>query len=95
MYIIYIFFFSYRYTVLFKNPRDNLSVQILAKQSYPSKPQAFLEAYEKLTRLPFSYMVNTNVSVTLLDPFIFFVVYMTLFQKLCLCYVNSFLMPLR
>ena len=43
---------------MFKNARDSLSVQILAKQAYPKKPQAFMEAYEHLTRLPFSYMVN-------------------------------------
>ena len=50
-------FFLSRYTVLFKNARDSLSIQVLAKQAYPKKPQAFMEAYENLTRLPFSYMV--------------------------------------
>lgn len=52
-----------QYLVLFKNPRDNFQVKYLATQLYPKRTPYFLNAYEKATRKPYSYLlVDLTVS---------------------------------
>ena len=43
--------------MLFKNPRDNLQILILAKQMYPGKTDFFLNQYEEAVKRPFGYVL--------------------------------------
>ena len=45
------------YLVLFKNPRDNLQIKMLARQIFPNNPQALMEAYSNSTSALFGYLV--------------------------------------
>lgn len=45
------------YMVLFKNPRDKLQIQSLAKQMYPSRTSFLVSAYEDATGAPYGYLV--------------------------------------
>lgn len=45
------------YFVLFKNPRDNFQMRYLATQLYPRNTSYFLDAYEKATQNPYSYLL--------------------------------------
>lgn len=45
------------YLVLFKNPRDNFQMRYLATQLYPRNTSYFLDAYEKATQNPYSYLL--------------------------------------
>lgn len=52
-----------QYLVLSKNPRDNFQVKYLATQLYPNRTPYFLDAYEKATQKPYSYLlVDLTVS---------------------------------
>jgi len=45
------------YLVLFKNPRDKLQINILARQIFPSQKAFFLESFEDATRDPHGYLI--------------------------------------
>ena len=45
------------YLVLFKNPRDKLQVNILARQIFPSEKALFLESFEDATRESHGYLI--------------------------------------
>lgn len=45
-----------RYFCLLRNPRDKLSISILAKQAYPRRHAFLCDAFEKATLKPYSYM---------------------------------------
>ena len=45
------------YLVLFKNPRDKLQVNILARQIFPSEKALFLESFEDATRKSHGYLI--------------------------------------
>lgn len=45
------------YLVLFKNPRDQQQISILARQMYPSNPNTLLKAYQKATEQPYGYLL--------------------------------------
>ena len=45
------------YLVLFKNPRDQRQVSVLASQMYPTKTHVLLNIYRKATAKPFGYLV--------------------------------------
>lgn len=45
------------YLVLFKNPRDKLQINILARQAFPSQKAFFLEAFEDATSDPHGYLI--------------------------------------
>lgn len=52
-----------QYLVLFKNPRDNFQIRYLATQLYPRNTSYFLDAYDKATQKPYSYLlVDLSVS---------------------------------
>ena len=52
-----------QYLVLFKNPRDNFQIRYLATQLYPRNTSYFIDAYEKATQKPYSYLlVDLSVS---------------------------------
>ena len=44
------------YLVMFKNPRDQQQVAVLARQMYPNRPQHFMAEYERATRKPYGYL---------------------------------------
>ena len=44
------------YLIVFKNPRDNQQVRVLARQMYPNKTKFFMEAFEDATSAPFGYL---------------------------------------
>ena len=44
------------YLVMFKNPRDQQQVAVLARQMYPNRPQHFMTEYERATRKPYGYL---------------------------------------
>ena len=44
------------YLIVFKNPRDNQQVRVLARQVYPSKTKFFMEAFEDATSGPYGYL---------------------------------------
>lgn len=46
-----------QYLVLFGNPRDNFQVKFLSTQLYPGQTKYFLDAYEKATQKPYSYLL--------------------------------------
>ena len=45
------------YTILFRNFRDGQQISNLAKQFYPKRGQAFLEAYQHATRKCYGYLL--------------------------------------
>ena len=45
------------YLVIYKNPRDKNQAAILGRQMYPSQWRAFVDAFQKATESPYSYMV--------------------------------------
>lgn len=45
------------YMVLFKNPRDKLQLNILARQMFPSQKGLFLESFEDATRDAHGYLI--------------------------------------
>lgn len=45
------------YMVLFKNPRDKLQVDILARQVFPSAKASFLESFEDATKEAHGYLI--------------------------------------
>ena len=45
------------YMVLFKNPSDQLQVATLARQMFPKKSRAFVEAFQDATSQPFTYLL--------------------------------------
>ena len=50
------------YLILFKNPRDKLQVQCLARQMYPQNPQFLQASFEDATREPYNYLlIDLNV----------------------------------
>ena len=52
-----------QYLVLFKNPRDNFQIRYLSTQLYPRNTSYFIDAYEKATQKPYSYLlVDLSVS---------------------------------
>ena len=46
-----------QYMVLFKNPRDQQQIGILAKQMYPGNSKKLLEAYRKAVELPYGALI--------------------------------------
>ncbi|KAK3106066.1 hypothetical protein FSP39_011921 [Pinctada imbricata] len=46
-----------QYLVLFKNPRDQLQISVLARQMYPGKTKTILDAYNRAIEKPFGYLV--------------------------------------
>ena len=44
------------YLVMFKNPRDQQQVAVLARQMYPNRPQHFMAEYDMATRKPYGYL---------------------------------------
>jgi hypothetical protein len=45
------------YIVLFKNPRDQQQVMILARQMYPGNTNYFMDKYKEATQKPYGYLV--------------------------------------
>jgi hypothetical protein len=45
------------YMIIFKNPRDTLQVQTLARQMYPGKSKFLTDAYKDATEKPYGYLV--------------------------------------
>lgn len=52
------------YMVLFKNPRDQQQVSILARQMYPGAVKHFIQEYKKATENPYSYLFVDLKQVT-------------------------------
>ncbi|KAK3087786.1 hypothetical protein FSP39_010583 [Pinctada imbricata] len=46
-----------QYLVLFKNPRDQLQINVLARQMYPGRTKKFIDMYRQATDKPFGYLV--------------------------------------
>ena len=46
-----------QYIVLFKNPRDQQQIGILAKQMYPGNSKKLLDAYRKAVELPYGALI--------------------------------------
>lgn len=44
------------YFVVFKNPRDNLQISVLARQMYPNKSKFLIEAFHDATCQPYAYL---------------------------------------
>lgn len=44
------------YYIIFKNPRDKLQFEILARQISPTKSKSLIAAYEDATKQPFGYL---------------------------------------
>ena len=45
------------YLVLFKNPRDQLQMRVLAHQMFPSQKQFFLESFQDATKSAHGYLI--------------------------------------
>ena len=45
-----------QYQVLFRNPRDNLQISILARQLCPLNSKSFLEIYKRATHRAYGYL---------------------------------------
>ena len=45
------------YFILFNNQRDQLQIQTLAKQMFPSETKYFMDAYKKATKKKYSYLL--------------------------------------
>jgi len=46
-----------RYIVAFKNPQDQLGMKNLLLQAFPTEWQVLQDTFQRLTDLPFGYMV--------------------------------------
>lgn len=46
-----------KYLVVFKNPRDQLQFQYLAKQIYPENSKDLLRVYKEITSIPHNYLL--------------------------------------
>jgi hypothetical protein len=46
-----------QYLVLFKNPRDQQQVAVLARQMYPNNWRKFLDQFQQATKEPYGYLV--------------------------------------
>ena len=44
------------YFIIFKNPRDNLQISVLARQMYPGKSKFLVEAFEDATACAYGYL---------------------------------------
>ncbi len=44
------------YLVIFRNPRDQLQIQVLARQMYPSNSKFFIDVFNVATKKPFGYL---------------------------------------
>lgn len=44
------------YFVIFKNPRDNKQIGVLARQIYPTKSKFLVEAFDDATSMPYGYL---------------------------------------
>jgi hypothetical protein len=42
--------------IIFKNPRDNIQISVLARQMFPNKSTAFMEAFRDATSIPHGYL---------------------------------------
>ena len=45
------------YLILFKNPRDNNQVSVLARQMYPGNTKFFMECFKNATEKPHGYLL--------------------------------------
>ena len=45
------------YLIIFKNPRDNHQISILARQMYPGNTKFFLESFKHATDTPYGYLL--------------------------------------
>ena len=45
------------YLILFKNPRDNHQVSVLARQMYPGNTKYFMESFKNATEKPHGYLL--------------------------------------
>ena len=46
-----------KYVVIFKNPRDKLQFQYLARQIHPENPKEMLRIYKEITEKPYGYLL--------------------------------------
>ena len=46
-----------RYMIIFRNPRDQQQVQILARQIYPNNSRFLIDSFEDATKLPYGYLL--------------------------------------
>ena len=45
------------YMIIFRNPRDQQQLQILARQIYPNKSKCMIESFEDATKVPYGYLL--------------------------------------
>ena len=45
------------YIIVFKNPRDNLQIQCLARQMFPQQSKAIVQVFKEVTREPHTYLL--------------------------------------
>ena len=45
------------YLILFKNPRDNQQINVLARQMYPGNSKFFMECFKNATEKPHGYLL--------------------------------------
>lgn len=45
------------YMIIFRNPRDQQQVQILARQIYPNASKFLIESFEDATKVPYGYLL--------------------------------------
>ncbi len=45
------------YMIIFRNPRDQQQVQILARQIYPNNSRFLIDSFEDATKLPYGYLL--------------------------------------
>ena len=45
------------YMIIFRNPRDQRQVQILARQIYPNNSRFLIDSFEDATKLPYGYLL--------------------------------------
>ena len=66
------------YIIAFKNPRDALSVRILAQQAFPHKVPFVMESFQDATTRPYGYLLfdlhpstpeEYRLRTNILDPF--------------------------
>ena len=43
------------YLILFKNPRDNNQINVLARQMYPGSTKYFMGCFKNATKKPYGY----------------------------------------
>ena len=52
------------YLIIFKNPRDNNQIAVLARQMYPGNTRFFLESFKNATEKPYGYLLIDYKSTT-------------------------------